>query len=413
MARTKRNYKMLWLALYPILAMYKLPMFLSWCDFLFFILLIIEYRNSRLHFRYPQYYKLYWAYVAVVFLISALKYGGSYSAIIPGGFAFFLFSLQLGFCVVNINLCKLYIYMRRFAIVAIGILALQEATTQILGHRFLAIIPFMPLADGMPTSELVRIQTEIDRSCSVFREPAHFAQYLMALIGIELFYICKTKLYSKFAIFLVIGLLLLRSGNGFLGLSVYAIIKLYWYVKEKGGFKKFLYLIPIIFILLGGGVVYSNTEQGAQMIGRTSELEKSESSKSYIRIYRGFDLYSGVPIEYKLFGTNNQGILQLIKSSDAYYLFSGDPEADLYFNGIATILLHNGALGMFLFILIIIGLFKKSDYLGRSLLCVFIVLSFVGQIYLTSIMLYCFSVAGNQQINNRRYENSLLRPTSL
>ena len=395
---------MLWLAIMPILSIYRSPFIFSWSDASFFIIAILALQHYGIKnlLTWPKKWKIYWCFVAVSYLVACMQYSSPFKAVIPGGFAFCLFSLQIGFTTNSVKIELLYKYMKVISIVAIAIFFLQEVSAITTGVRFSALLPFGTLTDGLPISDLRVTQMYADRSCSIFREPAHFAQYLLPMLAIELFWKSKDKLISPFSILLLVVILFLRSGNGMIGILLLLLLKVISYQKELSKTLRILFGVFAIVASLFCFAYISKTIIGQELIKRTAEFENNEQSKSYIRIYRGFALFSSIPIEYKLIGTNNEGILSQIKQSQVSYLFTGErDESDLYFNGAAGILLHNGIIGLIFLVLYFIDIGKKTDLLGRSLLLLFILISFVAQTYMSSLMLMCCIIA-NQQIPRNR-----------
>ena len=398
---------MFWLAILPILSIYKSPFLFSWAEVLFIILFAISYNTvkSKGLFYWTKEYKLYWVYIAISFFIACTEYGYIYQAILPGGVAFFLFSIELGYCSKRLNIHLLYKYMRWMTIWAVIVLILQELWFILFGVRFSGLIPFGTLTDGLPMSDLMQTQVYADRSCSIFREPAHFAQYLLVVLALELFWKLKVKIYSHFALFVVFGLMLLKSGNGLLGLALLAVIKIWTYIRNKKGYSKYVVIMTLMLVVTLAVSYYITTSEGDKTISRISEFERDERSKSYIRIYRGYDLWIDLPSRYKLIGTNNDGIIHAIETSNISYLFTGDRESDLYFNGIQGLLLHTGCLGCLLLLFYIIPVYRESDYLQKSLLLLLLVISFVAQMFLAPTMLYSYIIAVSGYYERRIQHN--------
>lgn len=410
---------MLWLATLPVLNIYlALPGF-TWASLLFiFIAIIALYykKNFDSIFKLPKSYIIFWVFAAISFTIASIKFGYIYRAFFPGGLALFLFSIQLGFGSKLFNINYFYRFSRITSIITIVILVLQELCYFSTGHRFSALFPYGKLTDGIPISSLIQFQLIIDRSSSIFREPAHAAQFLLVVLALELFWKGLDKLYTNFAIFLGIGLIMLRSGNGLLGMLLLVVIKTYYYLNQNKSRYKYLVLTigsALCITILG---YYESTESGSKTLGRVSEFENNESSKSYVRIYRGFALLSDSPTEVKLIGTSNDGILRIIHSSPVGYLFEGDrDESDLYFNGVSTIILHTGYLGLLLFSIYIIKCLKGAKELPRALIILLIIISFIESTYLSSLMLTicivlnAYYYKNKKQINNHHYYNPIAK----
>jgi len=339
----------------------------------------------------------------MTFAVACLLHSSLHKTLLPGGFAFCMFSLQLGYGTKLFDINYLYKYLRIISVVSIVVLVLQDLSYYAIGYRFSGLLPFGKLTDGLPISVLIHIQNHMDRSCSIFREPAHVATFLLVVLAIELFWKGQGRLYTRFSIFLGVGLLVLRSGNGLLGLSLLAIVKFYYYIKKN---KSKYGFISLIFGVICSVVVvhyYGTTETGAETMERVSEFENNERSKSYIRIYRGFVLLSDSPGYVKIFGTNNEGILKITRTSKAAYLFDGHNEqADLYFNGIQSIILHDGFVGLSLFLIYIFSCLKKAGELSTALGLTLAVISFVGGTYLSSLMLTVCIIINSEYFRRKK-----------
>ncbi len=390
---------MLWLASMPVLNIYLAFPGFTYASIFFLLVLILALNSSKgfiTIFKWPNSYLLFWIFVTFSFTVACVLHGSLYRAILPGGFAFCLFSLQLGFVTKFYDIKFFYKYSRIIAVITIVVLVFQDLFYLYSGHRFSALLPFGALTDGLPISELIQVQTSMDRSCSIFREPAHAAQFLLVVLALELFWKGRDKLYTNFGLFLGVGLLILRSGNGLLGMILLVAFKAFYYLKQNKSKYRFLVLTIGVICCLGVVSYYSKTELGAETMARVSEFDNNESSKSYIRIYRGFALLADSSFIVKLFGTNNDGILEIIHNSPVAYLFDGlSTESDLYFNGVSSIILHIGIIGFVLFCSYMIKCQKESEELPKALSVLLLVISFVGATYLSTLMLtVCIIVNG-------------------
>lgn len=401
-----KKYTMLWLASMPVLNIYLAFSGFTWASvfqLFLFIATLYSYKRFNSILEWPKSYIIFWLFTSCSFLVACLLNGSLYRAMLPGGLAFCLFSLQLGFGTKFFDLNYFYKYSRIIAIITIAILVLQDFCYILSGHRFSALIPFGKLTDGLPISELMHIQINMDRSCSIFREPAHAAQFLLIVFAMELFWKGRNKIYTKFGIFLGIGMLILRSGNGLLGMLLLIVIKAFYYLKQNKSRYRYLVIIIGVLCCLVSINYYGSTESGSETLERVSELENNESSKSYIRIYRGFALLSDSPILIKLFGTNNDGILNIIRTSPVAYLFDGDrPESDLFFNGISSIILHTGLIGLSLFLLYMIKCLRKTGMLPKALSILLLIISFVGGTYLSTLMLTVCIIVNGEYFRHKR-----------
>ena len=202
-------------------------------------------------------------------------------------------------------------YYKIVAIISIFLFFFQELTYNATGYRTSGIIPFLPFhlyegdKDGVMNSQIYG-----DRSCSFFAEPAHFAQFLLPLVAIILFQNQK-KGKIKWLVWLGLTFVLLRSGNGFVGLMPIFIVYLYQVLFKSSLKGKIVGCFCIVFIL-AGGIYFLKTESGIGIMERTEELNDSGSpsaASGFVRIYRGYYIYNEMsPIE-KIFGQDNDDVL--------------------------------------------------------------------------------------------------------
>lgn len=402
-----KTYKiiMLLLAAYPILGIYKSPISVfSWGDLLLLVAMVASVcaNGVKKSFSYPKYYKLYWSIVAINYIIiSHLKI----SSFIPGGFSFALFSLMLGFSIPKFNFSVFIKYFRIIFVIAAVVLFLQEVCYYALGYRFSVLIPFGRLMDDVPIDSLIFEHMFGARSCSLFREPAHFAQFALPLLAIELFKKENTeKLFTPFSIFIILTLVVLRSGNGFVGLMLLVFIKVWYFLIKTKNKHRFVIMGVALFasiVLIGR---YVQTEAGSGMLERVSEMENDEDAASYIRIYRGFRVFEELPPANKLIGISQDNLLKVIYSSSVSFLFSGDKQYDLYFNGIQNSLMSTGLMGTIMLLIVFFQLCKNNSILAKTNIFLFVVMSFLGQIFLSFFMMISIIIAFEEKAGVKQIE---------
>ena len=401
------------LAWFPILNIYKSPIPLGYGSVLVLLLWVVSlFSNKSLiaSVRLPRRYMLFWGWCAVAYIISYLPQI-KLSAFIPGGLNLFIFSITLGFLVRFFDVDSFRRQTHVVVMVAGIILILQEIMYFTTGARFTALLPFGELMDGSSMSDLIAYQSSYDRSSSLFREPAHFAQYLLPLLCLELF--CEKnqeRFLTPYSVFIIIILVLLRSGNGFLGLVVLLLVKGWTYLKNVRIGTKIIAVVVFAPLLAWGVYLYISTEVGASMLERTSELENDDSAASYIRVYRGYALYSELPFRNQIVGINDDDLLRIIPRTSISYLFRGDDVYDLYMNGVQMVLIHDGLIGLIICLWLYISIGKRCRMSGKMQLWLLLVISLLGQTYLSNPMLYATVLCLSENYNDKRqrYENSLL-----
>ena len=76
---------------------------------------------------------------------------------------------------------------------------------------------------------------------------------------------------------------------------------------------------------------------------------------------------------------------------------SGEQESDMYFNGIQSVLIFNGLIGLILLVLFYIKEAMKAEMLGKAQSLLLLTLSLIGQMYLGPIMLLCTGIMSSQK----------------
>ena len=373
---------------YPILNIYCLPGFtvLSIANILtigFFMLSLVK--GYKLLFKLPEGFGIFWAYVAVTHLLFASNFG--LGLLIPGGVSFFLWVILfwLGNSMLDYNALKRS-YRIVFIICSVAFL-LQEFSYYTIGSRPLFMLP-LPFY-GVDAQEILMNQTCLDRSSCFFIEPSHFAQFTLPLLAIEIFDNSNDKVMNKFAIYIVLILLLLQSGNGILGLLILLSIRLLTYLRYSKGKHKYLTLSFFIALLLFAVWKYVGTEAGMGIVERAAKLGIDEDSGSSARTVRGFFLYSQLPLFNKIFGCHLDSLMTFMTSSNVSYLFINEMTGDynIYLNGFQHVLIYNGIVGMVLFLAIWFRLFKSNNLFQKVLILLYLILMFISNQHLGQMML--------------------------
>jgi len=324
--------------------------------------------------------------------------------------AIFTFNLPLG--VVQIFITYLmffgcfhvnpYIrYFKVFALICLAVFFIQEVTYQTSGYRISGIIDGLPLHSIEDTSLYLSIKTEGERSSSIFSEPAHFAQFLLPLLAIEIFY-DKSKFHWIYAVIVGIALLYLRSGNGLLGLIPILLFVIPFFSKGKKP-SKWLILILFSFIIMEIGYLYVNSQIGIDMAKRQEELAtiyEDGSRSGFLRVWRGIYVFQDYNIFEKIFGCPSSAI-QLTHIKNAGMEMEAGYE--LYFNMLQKIFLNTGFIGFLIFVYICFHIWRNNTICGRAILSTMIVLSFISAIYMTSTMLTYMLLAENMK--NSKWDN--------
>lgn len=376
---------MILLLLSPILGIYGNPkgwsfetlitLPLSFFYFLYFFLMKkgVVGRKDPL----PKGMLMYFIYWGIILLLTSL----SLPLTVIQGYLFFFFFFA------TFNLNQFIKFYKLFALFCIVFFFIQEFSYHIVGYRMSGIISSLPLYIDISLAD----RADTLRSCSFFSEPAHFAQFLLPLLAIEL-YNNNHKSRYLYVVIIIVTLLLLRSGNGLLGMIVILLFALPYFLRRSNHrFLTALFLSVIAFI----GVYYVlNSELGEYFLGRQNELNADwdgQSSRSgFLRIWRGFFVFNDYSFIEKIIGCPND--LDQIIHVNASGMAMVD-NAELYFNAFQKVLLNTGLIGIGLFIFILSSLWKNNSTCGKALIASMVALSLVSAIYMSHTMVLFMIIA--------------------
>lgn len=339
-------------------------------------------------------------------------------ALITGNTANFVGSfITLGLFVLCLCLSLPYIdfdifkkYYRSVILLAVGVFVLQEISALVVGKRFSALIPFFTLYNDIPASQFAAKIASEDRSCSLFVEPSHFAQYLAPFLAISLCEMSKKhKLFDSMSIIVSLVLLLLRSGNGLIMLAVIWIVHLIFV--EIKTWKKIIIVIPAATIALLIAIPrLAATDQGQEILERQETMAvdyAGDSRSATIRLYRGFFVYSEAPLIVKALGVGLGGADDVIDHSAFNWMFYNEH----YLNNASGLLISYGVVGTILFLLFLFTLRNKKEKGVYTALGAFIVLCFMESfMFDTRMLLYlCVIYACSLVETSKKNKNNYIR----
>lgn len=331
--------------------------------------------------------KLLLIYMGYAYLIQLLSFNSIYS-IIPIGFLLNVIGVLFFYgCVRYDYLLRIYKTIASFSIVFFFI---QTLAFYLAGVHINGVLEFLPLALNVDSSWILEHKMA-DRFSSFFSEPAHFAQFLLPLLC---YFVFSEKESSRkrivWSTIMVVVLILLKSGNGFLGLiAVFVSYGIYIFIIKSISVKKIALVVialPLIFYL---GSTYLKTETGVELLERSNTIgansENSYKGSGYMRTWRGWLLFFDLPLKNQVFGVgDNQNLVSSISSSSIWTDFID--EDDTYLNGIQAIFVNTGLVGASIFLVFLFSLWKGNTYEGKIQVLVLIVLSLISANYLTETM---------------------------
>lgn len=394
---------MCFLALYPVLYAYNSTLSLNYGETVFLLLIFVAliYNKKKLSIKIPRSYYVFWGYVAVLLIVFSDSF--KITNFVPGGVAFTLFSLMLGVCACYFDIDKLYKIMRGIFLFASLIFIFQK--TGILRGNYSEVF-ILPISDhiaysGIDLDTVISRRMGANRPASIFLEPAYFGQFCSIFLMLELFYKANSRIFTKMAIFIILMMLIVRSGCALIGLATILAYKVISVFKSKGGTKiHLLLLLPVVAI---AGQYYLLSDMGVELMERTQELD-TEGTSGYLRVIQGFYIYDYLPSFNKIFGISAD---ELGKTNFPFLKVDAYGEVSFFTNGLFTLLIRTGLVGLVLLLYFYLKLFKESNDLGRASLLLILSFSLVEQIYLLFPMLLCTVISINQKKNEGRLSFSV------
>lgn len=379
------------LIVYPILQVYALfGINLANCATGFLVLYgLITHQYKIKKTIIPKFLWIYYVYFIVVTILSGI-YNISEMPNRVAGVIFSLLQFLMFFGCADIKF--FYKAYRTIGIITVMFFFLQESSYHATGYRISGIIPFLPLDPTFAAMDSFGSFQEylsiVGRSTAFFSEPAHLAQFLLPFLAMSIYF---EKGIKRWALGggTCIALFVLQSGNGIVGLCCIVFAYMLSYFTNMNSKLRPVVLVIMICIAVFGYRYLADNESAEYYSERSEEITMGavdgEVHSGFYRIYRGFFVYAEYNFIEKIFGINNFAEIQnKIKQSSVSFLFK---EEDMYFNVIQAFLIKTGMIGLVLYVLMLIGLWKNNTICGRSLLLTFIVFSFMSGLHLTSIMI--------------------------
>lgn len=330
----------------------------------------------------PTSYYIYWIYSAFqIYFIVGIS---GWSDYIPGGVNFVLFTMAIYTFAANFDeeLATKYL---KWVFIASSILFLIQFLAYNGAHRKISF--FLPLGNkltysGFSYQQLVQFQcssvlNDDNRFSSIFAEPSHFAQFTLIVLAIEVFMDKnKSKLYTKFSLYIVIILFLIQSGAGLIGtLFIYVMKFIYLaFVTRKRKFYFALFILIPLFIYFANS--YLNSSSGGYVSERIQEMantDESQTNSTFVRLYYGWYAFGDFDSSSQLLGSSRSTLAPLRENGG-------------FFNGVTTVLCTQGLIGGLLLLLFYIQCCHKTKALSISLALLFLLISLIGATYLTGIM---------------------------
>lgn len=388
---------MLLLALNPILSWYKIPFPLSLGPALMLGMSIVGIAARRFSFRVLP-ISFYAVFIYVSFKWT-LDHGLQlWTLFPPGGVLFFNFILALISGILLFDIDYLKKIMMAVVFISIPLFWIQMFLLYSSGTH----ICFVPNLTGHFTyqdysySELRAVHLASQHPCSIFIEKSYMAYYLVSYLCLELFGKSNQNRFFSFqAALIVVTLLALRSGSGIVGLAVLLLIKAYKMFWGNSSLPKRIFMMIIGIPLVWGVFVFcTSTEAGGEIIGRSAELT-TEGTSGYSRVVQGFVIYENLPSVNKITGMQRNDVI-------SYSEKSYNTDDRLYVNGVQEILITLGILGMLIYLIFYIEIFRKSEETGKMSIIALLVIALLESCYLNPYMILLTVIPCAQIYYNQR-----------
>lgn len=304
---------------------------------------------------------------------------------------------------------KIYL---RLGLLAGGFLILQYICFWGFGYTLIGLIPGLSLNYSITDytewiNKYSGMYEIIFRPTSVFPEPAAFAQYMAPLLILTLFTSVGEKRRLILAGFISIVMILSTSTNGIVfSISTWMIYFIYYNYKSIKRKNILTLLFPLITfsIVFFFFVLLTNDNSISNYTARQFNdiFDMNTSASGYIRVLRGFDIYSQLNILEEIFGIG-LGTYRSYYAMGSIYVLDGEVE---YMSSLSYLFVSTGIIG---FLLFIYALFYNSKGKGicSKLLAMWIILVFTSSSLFNSpvyalvylLILYSDALKINQSVS--------------
>jgi hypothetical protein len=378
------------IVIYPIISIYGYA-FINFGAILFLILILISVKDYGIKTAYPKYILSFFIYLVFTRFIWAIFI--DISDIISLNVLIFILILGFGNRYFSF---KYFVFLYRIvALIACIYFILQEVTYSYNGYAISGILPGVPLIFDAEI-DLRDFLIKYHRQSSFFREPSYFAQFLLPLLILELFEFRKSRISSLNSLFITIIIILTASGCGFAGLIVIWPTWLFFEFRSKVNFKNIFILTVIVSTIS----IYGYESITDRIEGVTEA--NIESTSSFQRVYRGYFIFNEYNFMEKIFGINNpKAQKEKVDQSGLRNLFGNE----LYYNGIQSILINTGLIGLILILISYINLWKTKSTTVKVLVVTLVVQSLIEAIFINASMLMYLTIINALHIKYKNMEN--------
>lgn len=323
-------------------------------------------------------------------------------------FGVVFFYLILCFALQYADFNTLVEYYRKSVYICVAFFLAQYIIFLVSGKHIVGLIPFLSLSGEVSMSTMITILRSINRFSSFFLEPAHFAVYVSCYLIISAFR-TKDPFSNLEFIFLSLVILLIKSGNGYIVMSLVYVVIIFRFL-FYGKYRTFKNL-SIIIIICSLGVLsfysFSNSNNALfqQSFARINELSTDQDnelgSSGYQRIYSGYFFIDQLPIQNRLYGLGLGEQNAYFRSHDMhnYRTHISSNTRFVYLNNVQLIWSWGGIIALFLYFISLNSIFIRNSEMGKMQMLVLIITSFISSSIFGPSMLFYMIFAIMSQKN--------------
>lgn len=376
-----KKISMVLLALLPILAWYKIPLSigLGYLGVLFMSLLVIVKYKFKINV-VPSIFWLVFFYVCFMWMYN--HDFAFWTLMPPGGWVFFLFFLALIWGVLSFDLELLKKYMRWVVLISGVLFWFQILLLITTGSQKFCFVPNLTggfTYESFSYADIVAKHLRDNTPCSIFLEKSYLAYYFLTYLVLIWFAVKDNgKLFSKEILFVISTLIASRSGSALVGLAIIFTIKMFsvfWSASIRTRMALLLFALPIV---IGGVYFYINSTIGQQMMQRSQEFS-SEQSSGYTRVVGGYVMFEQLNL--------NEQVAGIPDARERFGIDLLDGGSFFFVNGIQSILLNLGYIGLFLYSVFYIRLFRNVSMQSKMIILILLIMGLLESNYLNPYMI--------------------------
>lgn len=365
----------------PILGWYAIPFPVSLGNAM--ILFFSAYSLIKSGFKInilPKSFAVVFGYISLLWI-----HNNNYSLwtlLPPGGWMFFIFVLGILSGTRVFDRLLAVKYMKYVVWIAIALFWVQFAAFIVSGgHNQFCFVPSLTgnfTYESLTYAELVARHLDSDHPSSIFLEKSYMAYYILAYLAFTLYNDSNKKWLDRESFIIIVTLIALRSGSGMVGLVVLLVVRAYQLFWNENRGRRVLMAFILVPISIGAFYLYRSTDTGQEILSRQEEFT-TEGSSGYTRVVAGFLIYDSMDAKEKIIGTPN--------AIEQFGVERKDGSIRLYLNGIQSILIGAGIIGLLLYLIFYISLFKKVPLNSGVFIILLLAMALLEYNYLNPYMM--------------------------